>query len=65
MATQIARIARRAGDGLSNLDIGPPLYVSQHTVAYRLRKVFSKLGIASRNALSQVLALDPSATSVP
>jgi DNA-binding CsgD family transcriptional regulator len=65
LTAQEAQIASLAGDGLSNVEIGARLYISQHTVAYHLRKVFSKLGIASRNKLSQVLPPEPSATSVP
>jgi DNA-binding CsgD family transcriptional regulator len=46
--------------GLSLIEIGARLFLSQHTVAYHLRNVFSKLGISSRRELGAVL---PSAES--
>jgi DNA-binding CsgD family transcriptional regulator len=50
-----ARIARMARDGASNQDIATELFVSRKTVEYHLHKVFSKLGINTRQQLEYVL----------
>jgi DNA-binding CsgD family transcriptional regulator len=55
LTAQEAQVARLAGEGLSNPEIGTRLFISARTVQYHLGKVFAKLGIASRSQLSHAL----------
>src|SRR3982750_4764689 len=55
LTAQEAHIARLAGDGLSNPEIGGQLFLSPRTVEWHLRNVFNKLGIHSRRDLASAL----------
>jgi ATP/maltotriose-dependent transcriptional regulator MalT len=54
LTQQELQIARFVAQGLSNRDVAAQLFVSPRTIEFHLRKVFTKLGIASRTQLAHI-----------
>jgi len=53
LTPQELTIAQLAAQGLTNREIGEKLYLSHRTVGFHLHRIFSKLGVTSRNQLDE------------
>jgi DNA-binding CsgD family transcriptional regulator len=47
-------VSELVSQGLTNQQVADQMFISVHTVAFHLRKVFRKLGISSRVELARI-----------
>jgi len=57
LTAQESEIAALAASGLTNRQIGERLFLSRRTIGFHLYQVYPKLGITTRAALRDALAL--------
>jgi DNA-binding CsgD family transcriptional regulator len=62
LTPQELQIAQMAADGLTNREIGERLYLSHRTISSHLHRMFPKLGVTSRSALSAAIRAHESAS---
>ncbi len=57
LTTQERQVAETAANGSTNREIAALMFLSEATIAYHLKKVFTKLDLSSRRQLGPALAL--------